>query len=180
MTSHSLLHSSLAGLSPRWWKEKKTWGSQWRKDLPNKIPLDLKTALGDPRIAHVLLVATFSSQGRVENSMILPWLGLASGIVLWDTQRSKCSPRSLGLPTGTYVTWVSGWSMALYIFYKTGDLFLRFWRTSLSGFGTHHSSAYHSTQRGGTKHHTSCCRLRVEQVNTLPNLASFLLHLLYH
>lgn len=118
MASHSLLHSSPAGLSPRWRKEKKTWGSQWRKDLPNKIPLHLKAALGDPRIAHVLLVATFSSQGRVENSMILPWLGLASGIVL------------LGLPTGTYVTWVSGWSMALYIFYKTGDFFLWFWRTS--------------------------------------------------
>lgn len=104
MTSHSLLHSSSAGLSPRWQKKKTTRGSQWRKNLPNKIPLDLKTALGDPRIAHVLLVATFSSQGHVGNSMLFPWLEVVSGIVLWDTQRSKCRPGSLGLSTGTYVT----------------------------------------------------------------------------
>lgn len=68
------------------------------------IPLDLEAALGDPRIAHVVLGATLSSQGHVENSVVFPWLELASGIVLWDTQRSKCSPRSLGLPTVMYVT----------------------------------------------------------------------------
>lgn len=78
-----------------------------KKIFPIEIPLVLKAALGDPQIAHALLGAAFSSQRHVGNSMMFPLLELASGIVLWDTQRRKCNPHSLDLQTGLCVTGVN-------------------------------------------------------------------------